>query len=151
MLPVAMIRAFGTIALFLYVIGFLVSFCIGLVISGLGIWKISKSLLGPEQQIVVEALAGIEYLLLAPLIIAVTVGIARYVEAILPEYSGKRDPQEQIHNLKIPITSVMISVLSTELLKRFVNGQLDYQSFVCGRGMIILLIGYLLSLNYLRN
>ena len=110
-----------------------------------------------------SVLEGFEYLLLAPIPLAVIVVIARYLSAFLAyepltgrgEKGGGEGAAKhkaalhQYHLVKQLILSLMISVVATDLIKRFLNNQLQaqeasFRGILFGGVLFVLLIVYLL-------
>lgn len=110
-----------------------------------------------------SVLEGFEYLLLAPIPLAVVVVISRYTAAFLAHdpraarQAGDAGEMEarhakalhQYHLVKRLILSLMISVVATDLIKRFLGNQLEEQKtsligVLFGGGLFVLLTAYLL-------
>src|SRR5262249_7980708 len=96
-------------------------------------------------------LDGFEFLLLAPLAFVIVVSIGNYLRALL-QYDRVIEAEHQVHRVKGLIISLMISIVATDLVKRFV-GQPDLKTdaLVFGGTLIILFSVYFILLTGVRR
>jgi hypothetical protein len=96
-------------------------------------------------------LDGFEFLLLAPLAFVIVVSVGRYLQALLMDLTAN-EAEHQLHRVKGLIISLMISIVATDLVKRFV-GQADvnFRALIFGGSLIFLFIIYYILLVGVRR
>lgn len=101
-----------------------------------------------------QVLEGFEFLLLAPLPLVIIVTVARYVRDFLQlndhdDQDDQRVTERRIHNVKVLVISLMISVLATDLVRRFLDHQIEcargsYSEAIFGGALFALLTMYIM-------
>jgi hypothetical protein len=153
------LTAFGN---FTYIVSSLAGFFIMVSLGIRGLWEIIKGLrireswastaggtASSSEYAIVGALQGFEFLLLAPLALVIIVSIGRYLTALVPAHDNvaqdeHQKAEHQLHRVKILIISLMISIVATDLVKRFVaQPEVSIRALAYGGSLILLLLIYL--------
>lgn len=91
-------------------------------------------------------LDGFEFLLLAPLAFIIVMTVGNYLRALLQQ-GGADEAEHQVHRVKGLIISLMISILATDLVKRFVGrSEVKINALIFGGTLIIIFMLYFITL-----
>jgi len=119
------------------------------IISGLVISALHRSAedVGQPTFAIGSILEGFEFLLLAPLAFVIIVSIGNYLQVLL-QHGDSSLAEHQIHRVKAMIISLMISIVATDLVKRFVGEQreMKFDALIFGGTLMILLSLYFVVL-----
>jgi uncharacterized membrane protein YqhA len=95
----------------------------------------------------VGALHAFEMLLFAPLPFVIVVSVGRYLQVLLRNSPDTEAVEHQLHKIKSLIASLMVSIVGTELLRRFLDGKGEID-IISGVILILTLIVYFFSLQF---
>jgi len=91
-------------------------------------------------------LDGFEFLLLAPLAFVIVVSVGNYLHALLLQPDAD-ESEHQLHRVKGLIVSLMISIVATDLVKRFVGqAAVQFEPLIFGGSLILLFTLYFILL-----
>jgi hypothetical protein len=136
-----------------------------LIMAGLfsiGFFEISKAILvfyefsaasdiamSKESAVLEMSLKGLEFLFMAPLSFLVLGNLKRYVSKS-QKHADQSLARHELANAKIPIVSLMIAIVSTDLIAKILRKDgLTYQAVITEGVVIIIMIAYLFLLEWL--
>ena len=154
-------RILTALALMIYIVASIVAFGIMIALGILGLLEIVRGLSGkdswtlvPEasptiaENAIIHTLEGFEFLLLAPLAFVIIFSVGRYLTELLTQAADQRQAESQLHRVKALVASLMVSIIATDLVKRFVGkSDVNISAMTYGSGVILVLIIYILILN----
>ena len=151
-----------TLNLILITLGAGISYLIMVALFSIGFFEISKAILvfygfsaasdvgmSKESSVLEMSLKGLEFLFMAPLSFLVLGNLKRYVSKS-QKHADQSLARHELANAKIPIVSLMIAIVSTDLVAKILRKDgLTYQAVITEGAIIIIMVGYLFLLEWL--
>jgi hypothetical protein len=143
----------------LFFVAYAAAFIIMLAIGACGLSEIARSLLGyagilgasieHEERVrntITGTLVGFELLLLAPLVYVIVISVGRFLFDIV-QHGAAGASEHQMHRVKALMVNLMVSMVATDMLKRFIgHPEVNITAAIYGGSMILLLTVYLTAM-----